>query len=131
MEPVPPNTQCLIDLVQVVREPLHKPRIDTFVHRSCEIEDKTANQLFVNLYQVTGIRVTPQRIINRLHAAHLHARRPLVVPPLTHQHMTNRRQWCRQRRNWGNRRWARVMFLDESMRFTLDFTDGRRNIHII
>lgn len=88
---------------------------------------QTANQLSVNLHQVTGIRVTPQTIRNRLHAAHLHARRPRVVPPLTRQHMANRRQWCRQRRNWGNRRWARVMFSDES-RFTLDFIDRRARV---
>lgn len=88
---------------------------------------QTANQLAVNLQQATGIRVTPQTIRNRLHAAHLHARRPRVVPPLTPQHMANRRQWCMQRRLWGNRRWSRVMFSDES-RFTLDFLDRRSRV---
>ena len=88
---------------------------------------QTANQVAANLNQATGVRVSGQTIRNRLHAAHLNARRPRVVPPLTARHMDQRRQWCRARRRWGQRRWSRVMFSDES-RFTLDFLDRRGRV---
>ena len=98
--------------------------IRTFTLRNRTV---TARQIASHLQDTAGVRVTGQTIRNRLHARGLKARRPYVTPMLTARHIRDRRQWCEQRRHWGNRRWARVMFSDES-RFTIHFRDRRSRV---
>lgn len=72
----------------------------------------------------TNINVSDQTIRNRLHAANLMARRPVVRQPLSRQQRTARRQWALRHSRWTRADWRMVMFSDES-RYNLDHHDGR------
>lgn len=74
-----------------------------------------------------GVRISTQTVRNRLHAANLHARRPVVRPPLTPQHRRCRLEFARQHVIIGRRHLNSIMFTDES-KFNLDFHDGRRRV---
>lgn len=84
---------------------------------------QTVKQISTNFHQATEVRVTCQMIRTHLQAAHLHAWRPPVVPPLTNHHSANRCLRCTQRQNWGNHRWTRVMFSERLSRFTWHYLD--------
>ena len=73
---------------------------DRFIrNQALRYRSQTATQMSANLHQATGVRVTGQTIRNRLHAAHLHARRSRVVTTLTNRHIAHRREWCWERQN--------------------------------
>ena len=83
---------------------------------------QTANQIVAHLHEATGVRVPGETIRNRLDVRRAH-----VVCTLTNRHIAHTREWCRERQNWGIRRWPRVICLDESL-FTLDFLDRRGGV---
>ncbi|GFU17579.1 transposable element Tcb2 transposase [Trichonephila clavipes] len=60
----------------------------------------------------------------RLNGGGLFARRPVRCVPLTPAHRRRRSLWCRERRNWRDNEWGRVLFTDES-RFSLS-SDSHR-----
>ncbi|GFU82521.1 hypothetical protein TNCV_2424301 [Trichonephila clavipes] len=68
------------------------------------------------------------------------ARRPLrwwfwlhdsctVCTLLTPAHRRRRSLWCREHRNWRDNEWGRVLFTDESSRFSLS-SDSHRILHL-
>ena len=61
---------------------------------------------------------------NRLRAAALRERRPLVRVPLTQRHRRACLNWARAHLAWTRQQWSRVVFTDES-RFDLQAADGR------
>ena len=65
---------------------------------------------------------------NRLHAAGLRARHPVVRIPLKQHHRIHRLDWCRRHLRWNELQWSRVTFSDES-RFNLYFNDGQMRIY--
>ena len=80
-----------------------KYRIDSSVTRLYKIDLKRqikCLQTFIRLL-VSELRVRRLEIVfmqpirNRLHAAHVYARRSWVVPTLTNCHTAHRREWCR------------------------------------
>jgi len=74
-------------------------------------------------------RISDQSVRNRLHAAGLHARRPVRGPVLTQRHRMNRLQWSRQRLHWTLQQdWRHVSFSDES-HFLLQRHDRRRRVY--
>ena len=83
-----------------------------------------ATSLQQTLQNASGVTVSTQTVRNRLHAAGLRARRPVVRVPHTRQHRQNRLEWCIEHRTWTLQQWANVLFTYES-RFCLDFNDGR------
>ena len=63
---------------------------DRFIsNQALRNRSQTAHQNVANLHQATGVRVTGQTIRNHLHAAHLHARQPRVVPTLTNRYIAH------------------------------------------
>jgi transposase len=58
-----------------------------------------AVRLNTDFQTATRVRVTPQTIRNRLHAANLRVFRPAVLPKLTPRHRTARLQWTRNHAN--------------------------------
>ncbi|GBN95822.1 Transposable element Tcb2 transposase [Araneus ventricosus] len=86
--------------------------------------DATASQLFRDLYEATGTRVSRVTVSKKLHETGLFARRPAVCVPLTSTNRRVRLAWCREHRDWSMDQWATVLFTDES-RFSLN-TDSRR-----
>lgn len=75
----------------------------------------------------TGRRVSVQTILNRLHTAGLHARRPAVAPPLTRAHRRARLHFAREHVAWTLDMWRPVLFTDES-RFCVSGNDRRQRI---
>jgi transposase len=88
---------------------------------------QSAVRLNTGFQTATRVRVTPQTVCNRLHAANLRAFLPAVRPNLIPRHRTARLQWARNHANWQLRHWTPVLFTDES-RFSLDFHDIRRRV---
>ena len=84
----------------------------------------TLNRDFEQTY---GYRISVQTIRNRLHAANLWARRPVVRPPLTPHHRRCRVVFARDHVQLGRQRLRNILWSDES-RFNLDFNDGRRRV---
>lgn len=76
------------------------------------------------LRQATHRRVSVDTIRRRLAAAGLRQRRPARRIPLSDAHRRARVAWCRTHLAWNRRRWAQVLFTDES-RFCLQNNDGR------
>ena len=74
-----------------------------------------------------GIRLSVQTVRNRLHAANLPARRPVVRPPLTAHHCRCRLEFARQHVRIGRLPLHSILFTDET-KFMLDFHDGRRRV---
>ena len=72
----------------------------------------------------TGVRVSNQRVRNRLHGDSLHARRPATGPILTVAHRTDRRIFAQNHIGWQSDRWRTVLFTDES-RFHVCTCDRR------
>ena len=77
--------------------------------------------------QTYGYRISAQTVRNRLHAANLRARRPVVRPPLTPRHRRCRLVFARDYTPFGRQRLRNVLWTDES-KFNLDFNDGRRRV---
>ncbi|GFW41094.1 transposable element Tcb2 transposase [Trichonephila clavipes] len=63
-------------------------------------------------------------VARRLHGGGLFARRPVRCVPLTPAHGRRRSLGCRERHNWRDNEWGRVLFTDES-RFSLN-SDSHR-----
>ena len=80
------------------------------------------------LRTAAGVNVSDQTIRNRLHAANLRSRRPVVRIPLTRRHRRLCLEWCRPHLRWILRQWGNVCFSDES-RFNLKFNDGRIRVY--
>ena len=72
--------------------------------------------------------MSDQTIRNRLHAAGLRARRPVVRIPLKQRNRMHRLGWCRRHLRWNGLQWSRVAFSDES-RFNLYSNDGRIRVY--
>ena len=83
----------------------------------------TTRALQGQLRTAAGVTVSDQTR-NRLHAACLLTRRPVVRIPLKQRHRIQRLDWCRRHLRWNGLQWSRVTFSDES-RFNLHFNDGR------
>ncbi|GFW13745.1 transposable element Tcb2 transposase [Trichonephila clavipes] len=77
--------------------------------------------------QATGRPTSRFTVARSLHSGCLFARCPVRCVPLTPAHRRRRSLWCRERRNWRDNEWGRVLFTDES-RFSLS-SDSHR-IHI-
>ena len=77
----------------------------------------TGNALASHLQASTGTMVSLGTVWNRLRAASLRSRRPLVGVPLMQHHSRTHLVWTRQQ-------WARVVFTDES-RFNLQAAGGQ------
>ena len=77
--------------------------------------------------QTYGYRISAQTVRNRLHAANLPARRPVVRPPLTPRHRKCRLVFARDTTPFGRQRLRNVLWTDES-KFNLYFNDGRRRV---
>ena len=88
----------------------------------------TAQALQGQLRTAAGVTVSDQTFQNRLHAAGLRARRPVVRIPLKQRHRIHRLDWCRRHLRWNGLQWSRVAFSDES-RFNLYFNDGRMRVY--
>uniref|UniRef100_A0A673ADV1 Tc1-like transposase DDE domain-containing protein n=1 Tax=Sphaeramia orbicularis TaxID=375764 RepID=A0A673ADV1_9TELE len=80
-----------------------------------------------NLRSASRLRDDLQTTRNRLHARGIHARRPVVRPVLTRQHVANRLAWCRTHLHWTMANWRMMVFSDES-RFMVTPTDGRARV---
>ena len=89
---------------------------------------RTLRALQGQLRTAAGVTVSDQTIRNRLHAAGLRARRPLVRIPLKQRHRIHRLDWCRRHLRWNWLQWSRVAFSYES-RFNLYFNDGRMRVY--
>ena len=87
----------------------------------------TAQALQGQLRTAAGVTVSDQTNPNRLHAAGLRARRPVVRFPLKQRHRIHHLEWCRRHLQWNGLQWARVAFSDES-RFNRYFNDGRMRV---
>ena len=87
----------------------------------------TATEMQGRLLGRHGQRISDQTIRNRLHSAHLKARKAAQKPLLTVLHRRERLRWCREHRIWNQGRWGDIMFSDES-RFCLRHVDGRRRV---
>ena len=88
----------------------------------------TAQALQGQLRTAAGVTVSDQTIRNRLHAACLRARRPVVRIPLKQRHRIPRLDWCRRHLRWNVLQWSRVAFSDESP-FNLYFNDGQMRVN--
>lgn len=76
-----------------------------------------------------GRRISGQTVRNRLHAAGLHAYRPLRGNVLTRRHCQARLQWANQHLQWNlANNWRHVVFSDES-HFLLQHHDARRRVY--
>lgn len=73
----------------------------------------------------SGVRISTQKIRNKLHEFGLSARRPAVRVPMTRQHVQDRLDFARTHVRCTIRDTTPVLFTDEP-RFCLDFTDKRK-----
>jgi transposase len=73
-------------------------------------------------------RISAQKVCNRLKAAGLRSRRPVVGAVLTQRHRNARLRWATARHYCTRRRWQNVIFSDES-RFRLRRSDGRMSVY--
>ena len=98
--------------------------------RTLTLRDRTitARARQGQLRTAAGVTVSDKTIRNRLHAAGLRARRPVVRIPLKQRHRIHRLDWCRRHLRWNGLQWSRVAFSDES-RFNLYFNDGRMRVY--
>ena len=87
----------------------------------------TSTALANRLHAATGKRVSFGTVRNRLRAAALRGRRPLVVVPLTQHHRRARLNWAQAHLAWIRQQWFRVVFTDESG-FNLQVADGRLRV---
>lgn len=87
----------------------------------------TSTALANRLHAATGTRVSFGTVRNRLRAAALRGRRPLVGVALTQRHRRARLNWARAHLAWTRQQWSRVVFTDES-RFNLQAADGRLRV---
>jgi transposase len=71
----------------------------------------------------TGIQVSDRTLIKYLHKIGFHSCIPVAKPLLSSQQRENRLNWCLERKEWSVRKWANVIWSDES-RFTIFKTDG-------
>ena len=85
---------------------------------------KPASKINSEFRAATGIRICDRTARNRLKAAGLKSRRPVVGVRMTAEHRRLRRAWATQHQARQLRHWRYTMFSDES-RFNLDFADGR------
>ena len=85
---------------------------------------QTARSLSVQLQNATGVRVSTQTVRNRLHAAGLNARRPMLAPRLTARHRQARLAFAQDHMEWRVNDWSNVLFTDES-RFCVSTNDRR------
>ncbi|GFW02812.1 transposable element Tc3 transposase [Trichonephila clavipes] len=79
---------------------------------------QTAGKIARHTTQATGRPISRFTVARRLHGGGLFARRPVRCVPLTPAHRRRRSLWCRERRNWRDNEWGRLLFTDES-RFSL------------
>ena len=61
----------------------------------------------------TGRRDSTQTVINRLHDAQLHSRRPCRNPRLTPRHLAAWYRWAQEHAEWTRQIWHQVLFTDE------------------
>lgn len=87
----------------------------------------SATTLNRDFRETSNTTISAQTVRNRLHAADLHARRPVVRPPLTVRHRRDRLQFAQERAGWRLNDYRNILFTDES-KFCLDFHDGRRRV---
>ncbi|GFY28100.1 transposable element Tcb2 transposase [Trichonephila clavipes] len=101
------------------------PRQDRYLVISARRQrSSTAKTLGSALIVATGIRISRQTVYRRLNRASMYARRPAVCIRLTSAHKRARLNWSLKHQHWSVRKWANVMFNDES-RFSLS-SDSRR-----
>ena len=77
--------------------------------------------------QTYGYRISAQPVRNRLYAASLRARKPVVRPPLTPIQRRSRLVFVRDLAPFGRQRLRIVLWTDES-KFNLNFYDGHRRV---
>ena len=111
------------------RATTHRHRQDNLI-RTLTLRNRTitAQALQGQLRTAAGVTVSDQTIRNRLHAAGLRARRPVVRIPLKQRHRIHRLNWSRRHLRWNGLHWSRVAFSDES-RFNLYFNDGWMRVY--
>lgn len=73
----------------------------------------TARELSEEPLNVHGVSVSDQTVINRLHKAGLHSRRPIRVPGLRQGNRAARLAWAEEHARWGGAEWASILFTDE------------------
>ncbi|GFX58962.1 transposable element Tcb2 transposase [Trichonephila clavipes] len=76
---------------------------------------QTAGEIARHTTQATGRPISRFTVARRLHGGGLFARRPVRCVPLTPVLWRRRSLWCRERRNWRDNEWGRVLFTDESI----------------
>ena len=60
----------------------------------------TATQLWSELMNATGLKVSTQTVRNRLHSTGLTARKPCIRIPLSRDHRQHRYNWAQEHVNW-------------------------------
>ena len=71
-----------------------------------------------DLQWANHVHVSDQTVKDRLHEGGMKARRPLMGPVLTAQHLAARLAFAREHQDWQVRHWRPVLFTGES-RFTI------------
>lgn len=61
-----------------------------------------------------GIQVSDKTVMRRLHEAKLYGRAARKKPLLMKRHRDARLKWCRDKRNWTDAQWRKVVWSDES-----------------
>ncbi|GFY17845.1 transposable element Tc1 transposase [Trichonephila clavipes] len=73
---------------------------------------QTAREIARHTTQATGRPISRFTVARRLHGGGLFARRPVRCVPLTPAHRRRRSLGCREKRNWRDNEWGRVLFTD-------------------
>lgn len=91
------------------------PRQDKQLIRLCrQMRKSTSQQMNNNWAEMTGSVVTARTLRNRLHEKGYSYAKAKTKPYLTPKHRKTRLRWAKERRNWTEEEWGKVIFSDES-----------------
>jgi len=85
---------------------------------------QTTRQVHQNFVQSSGTVVSLSTVKRALYDAGYNSRVAARKPFISPKNKRDRLQWCRERKEWTNEDWKKVVWSDES-RFTLFQNDGR------